>query len=75
MLRNALASLGLSRRYVSGDKPPARAETWYRKAVDDDPAQFSMLVLALGRQGDFNNALQICKTQAQKELSSRRRWS
>jgi tetratricopeptide (TPR) repeat protein len=56
--------------YLAIDQLPL-AEPWYRKTADNDPSQFSMLVLALARQGDFDSAIRICRTQAQTEESSR----
>lgn len=47
------------------------AERWYRTAAQNDPAQFSMLVLALAREGKFESAIQTCRAQFDAENRSR----
>jgi tetratricopeptide (TPR) repeat protein len=46
------------------------AEVWYRKLVDADPKQYSVIVTALARQGRVKEAIDFCEKAAETNNTS-----
>lgn len=54
------------------DSPQARmqlAETFHRMAKEKTPGLYRLLAMALGRQGNYEEALRVCREAAQKDSS------